>query len=170
MKEPSRPCGRQGTCAPGFVHVEGVAQVTHAEPWLDRRYDAEHIVISFITRRHTRCAAIHCVTACNSGRSGYNLARMKFEILFTPEAIADITTLRAYERAVVKDVIAERLRFLPTTTSRSGIKRLRSLSKPQYRLRVNDIRVFYDVYGNEVVILAVVPKSEVDAWLAQHGE
>lgn len=95
---------------------------------------------------------------------------MKFEILFTPEAIADITTLRAYERAVVKDVIAERLRFLPTTTSRSGIKRLRSLSKPQYRLRVNDIRVFYDVYGNEVVILAVVPKSEVDAWLAQHGE
>lgn len=95
---------------------------------------------------------------------------MKFEILFTPEAIADIKALRAHDRAVVKDVIAERLGLHPTTTSRSGIKRLRSLSKPQYRLRVNDIRVFYDVYDNEVVILAIVPKPEVDAWLAVHGE
>jgi mRNA-degrading endonuclease RelE of RelBE toxin-antitoxin system len=95
---------------------------------------------------------------------------MKFKVLFTPEAIAGITAFRAQGRAVVMDVVAERLRFYPTTTSRSGIKRLRSLSKPQYRLGVNEIRVFYDVYGNEVVILAVVPKPEVDAWLAQHGE
>lgn len=170
VKELTRPCGRQGTCAPGFVQLPGVAPVMQAEPWLHRCYDAEGMVFSFTTRRHTPLCGQSLRTACNSGGSGYNLARMKFEILFTPEAISDIKALRAHDRAVVKDVIAERLGLHPTTTSRSGIKRLRSLSKPQYRLRVNDIRVFYDVCGNEVVILAIVPKPEIDAWLAVHGE
>lgn len=107
---------------------------------------------------------------CEFAHSGYNLARMKFEILFTPEAIADIKALRAHERAAVKDAVAQNLRFRPTAASTSGIKRLRGLSKPQYRLRVGNLRVFYDVTENEVVILAVVPKSGVDGWLTRFGE
>jgi mRNA interferase RelE/StbE len=51
--------------------------------------------------------------------------------------------------------------------SRSRIKRLRGLRRPQYRLRVDEVRVFYDVSGTTVEILAVVAKSEADSWLAQ---
>lgn len=53
--------------------------------------------------------------------------------------------------------------------SKSRIKRLRGLSRPQYRLRVDEIRVFYDVAGGTVEILAVVAKSEAESWLAQFG-
>ena len=42
------------------------------------------------------------------------------------------------------------------------IKRLRGLSKPQYRLRVEDVRVFYDVGGSTVEVLAIVPKAEAE--------
>jgi len=32
------------------------------------------------------------------------------------------------------------------------------------------IRVFYDVAEKAVEVLAIVPKSEVEAWLEKHGE
>ena len=53
----------------------------------------------------------------------------------------------------------------PTKTSRSRIKRLKGVQRPQYRLRVEDIRVFYDVTDAAVEILAIVPKAGADAWL-----
>ena len=39
-----------------------------------------------------------------------------------------------------------------------------------YRLRIGEIRVFYDVVDGVVEILAVVPKSETASWLAQFGK
>jgi mRNA interferase RelE/StbE len=57
----------------------------------------------------------------------------------------------------------------PTKTSRSRIKRLRGLSKPQYRLRVEEVRVFYDVVGSTVEVLAIVPKPGAESWLNQFG-
>ncbi len=62
------------------------------------------------------------------------------------------------------------LRNEPEKTSKSRIKRLRGLNRPQYRLRVDDVRVFYDVAGGQVEILAIVPKAGSDACLAQFGE
>jgi mRNA interferase RelE/StbE len=53
--------------------------------------------------------------------------------------------------------------------SRSRIKRLRGLAHPQYRLRIGDVRAFYDVVGATVEVLAIVSKSEAEAWLAQFG-
>jgi mRNA-degrading endonuclease RelE of RelBE toxin-antitoxin system len=44
------------------------------------------------------------------------------------------------------------------------------LSKPQYRLRVGEIRVFYDVAGDTVEVLAIVAKSEAESWLVQFGK
>ena len=107
------------------------------------------------------------VVRCNFG---YNLAKIHRQALPAHDRTEDPKRLRAHERSVVKDTIAQTLRFLPTKTSRSRIKRLRGLSKPQYRLREGDIRVFYDVVDDEVVILAVVHKDEADDWLAQFGE
>lgn len=54
----------------------------------------------------------------------------------------------------------EHLRHEPTKTGRSRIKRLRGLSRPQYRLRADDIRVFYDVTEKVVEILAIVSNEQ----------
>ncbi len=53
--------------------------------------------------------------------------------------------------------------------SRSRIKRLRGTSRPQYRLRVDEIRVFYDVKEGTVEVLAVVEKPEASSWLEKFG-
>ena len=94
---------------------------------------------------------------------------MRYDIILTTEAIEDLKRLRAFDRTAVKDAVQQSLRFLPTNVSKSGIKRLRGLSKPQYRLRQGDFRVFYDVYEAEVVILAVLHKDDVETWLNQFG-
>ena len=95
---------------------------------------------------------------------------MPFEIVLAPEAVEDLRRLKANIRAIVRDALEAHLRQEPTRTSRSRIKRLRGLSRPQYRLRVGEARVFYDVGDATVEILAIVSKSEAEAWLAQFGE
>ena len=43
------------------------------------------------------------------------------------------------------------------------------MSQPQFRLRVGDIRVFYDVTETAVEILAIVGKGEAQGWLDEEG-
>ena len=97
------------------------------------------------------------------------MARMKYEIFLAPEAAQDLKRLKAHVRAEVKDALERHLRHEPTKVSKSRIKRLRGLSHPQYRLRVGEIRVFYDITGNRVEVLAIVPKSEAASWLEEMG-
>ena len=47
--------------------------------------------------------------------------------------------------------------------SKSRIKRLRGLTRPQYRLRVDEFRVLYDIEGQEVQILT--PRAALRATL-----
>jgi mRNA-degrading endonuclease RelE of RelBE toxin-antitoxin system len=94
---------------------------------------------------------------------------MSFTIVLAPEAIEDFKRLKASVRAAVRASLVTHLKYEPTKVSRSRIKRLRGLRQPQYRLRVGEVRVFYDVSGSVVEILAVVPKSETQRWLAQFG-
>jgi mRNA interferase RelE/StbE len=95
---------------------------------------------------------------------------MRYEIVFSPEAIEDLRDLRANWRAKVRDAIEAHLRHAPTQESKSRVKRLCGLSRPQYRLRVDDIRVYYDVSEQTVEILAIVPKSESEDWLRKVGQ
>jgi mRNA-degrading endonuclease RelE of RelBE toxin-antitoxin system len=95
---------------------------------------------------------------------------MPFAIVLAPEAVEDLKRLKAAVRGTVKDAMETHLRHGPEKISRSRIKRLRGLSRPQYRLRISDIRVFYDVAEGVVEVLAIVPKSETAAWLAQFGK
>lgn len=94
---------------------------------------------------------------------------MPFAIILAPEAVEDLRNTKAHIRAAVRAAVEKHLRHEPERTSRSRIKRLRGLRRPQYRLRVDDIRVFYDVVGATVQVLAIVTKSEADSWLAQFG-
>jgi mRNA interferase RelE/StbE len=94
---------------------------------------------------------------------------MRFEILLAPEAAEDLRSLKANLRAAVREALEEHLRHEPEKVSRSRIKRLRGLSRPQYRLRVGEVRVFYDVARGTVEVLAIVAKSEAETWLAKFG-
>ena len=69
----------------------------------------------------------------------------------------------------MRDAIERHLRYQPDRTSKSRIKRLRGLSHPQYRLRVDDTRVFYDITEETVEILAIVSKAEAQDWLDTEG-
>jgi mRNA-degrading endonuclease RelE of RelBE toxin-antitoxin system len=102
-------------------------------------------------------------------QSGYIMARMKHEIVLAPEAAQDLKRLKAHDRAEVKDALGRHLRYEPSKVSKSRIKRLRGMNHPRYRLRVGEIRVFYDIKGNRVEILAIVPKTEAVSWLKEIG-
>jgi mRNA-degrading endonuclease RelE of RelBE toxin-antitoxin system len=102
--------------------------------------------------------------------TGYIMARMRYEIVLAPEAAQDFKRLKAHIRAEVRDALGRHLRDEPGKVSRSRIKRLRGFTHPQYRLRVGEIRVFYDITGHVVEILDIVPKSEAASWLEEIGE
>jgi mRNA-degrading endonuclease RelE of RelBE toxin-antitoxin system len=96
---------------------------------------------------------------------------MQHEIVLDPEAVEDLRCVKVKVRAEVTDAIERYLRHEPRKTSRTRIKCLQGLSRPQFRLRVGeDIRVFYDVTENTVEVLAILPKSEVKEWLERYGE
>ncbi len=95
---------------------------------------------------------------------------MAYEVVLAPEAVQDLKRLKAHVRASVRDAIERYLGHQPIRVSKARIKRLRSLSRPQFRLRVGEVRIFYDVSGETVEILAIIPKSEADTWLKEAGE
>jgi mRNA-degrading endonuclease RelE of RelBE toxin-antitoxin system len=86
-----------------------------------------------------------------------------------PEAVEDLRRLGARGRSEARAALETHLRYEPEKVSRSRIKRLRGLRQPQYRLRIDDLRIFYDVTGTTVEVLAIVSKSEAEGWLAQFG-
>lgn len=94
---------------------------------------------------------------------------MAYAIVLAPEAIEDFRQLRANIRSAVRAAIERYLRHEPAKLRRSRIKRLRGLRQPQYRLRVDDVRIFYDIRDDMVEVLAIVGKSEAATWLAQFG-
>jgi mRNA-degrading endonuclease RelE of RelBE toxin-antitoxin system len=94
---------------------------------------------------------------------------MRHRITFSAEAKEDYDGLPAGIRAAVRDAINRHLQHQPTATSKSRIKRLRELQHPQYRLRVDEVRVFYDVVADEVKIIGIVEKRWTFDWLRQKG-
>ncbi len=94
---------------------------------------------------------------------------MRFEIVLATGAVRALKASRANRRAEVRDAIETHLRHEPRKVSKSRIKRLRGMSKPQFRLRVGEIRVFYDVTDETVEILAIITKAEAQGWLEEEG-
>jgi mRNA-degrading endonuclease RelE of RelBE toxin-antitoxin system len=94
---------------------------------------------------------------------------MAFEVILAPAAAAALKALSVPIRSGVTKALDVHLTHEPTKLSQSRIKRLRGLSQPQYRLRVGDIRVFYDVTETQVQVLAIVTKAEAQSWLDEQG-
>lgn len=79
---------------------------------------------------------------------------MAFRISITDEAEAQLKALSARERRTVEAAVHARLRDLPTIPTKA-VKRLRNNSVAEFELRVDDLRVLYDVTDEEVVLLVI---------------
>jgi mRNA-degrading endonuclease RelE of RelBE toxin-antitoxin system len=85
----------------------------------------------------------------------------RYEIRYTDEAVGDIRSLRAFDQQRTLDGIDRHLSFEPARTSRSRIKRMNQPFWSQFRLRVEDFRVYYDIdeTNRSVAILRVLKKT-----------
>ena len=95
---------------------------------------------------------------------------MAYRIVFTENAVDDYEELDARQRATIRAAISTHLTHEPTKESKSRIKRLKDIKHPEYRLRVDEVRVFYDVNDSDVVIVAIMMKEKTNQWLEEHGE
>lgn len=98
-------------------------------------------------------------------------SQMKYEVIIAESAETVFRELDARWRSTLKNAMRRFLEHEPKKESKSRIKRLRSLRQPQYRLRVGEMRVFYDVNDalDRVEVIGFVLKSETGTWLEQHG-
>ena len=90
---------------------------------------------------------------------------MRFEIVLAPQAAKQLRALPARLRSEVRDAMQAHLRHEPTRVGKSRIKRLRGIAKPQYRLRIGETRVFYDV-RDETLKSSRSSRSGKREWLA----
>lgn len=91
--------------------------------------------------------------------------------MFSPRATADFEALEARYRATTKRAIDVHLRHRPAKVGKSRIKRLRDMRQPQFRLRVDELRIYYDVDESlqRVEVLRIIPKPLAEAYVAQEG-
>ncbi len=96
---------------------------------------------------------------------------MKYEVIVAQDARDQFVQLDGRWRSRLKKEIRRHLADRPRHESKSRIKKLRGLRQPQYRLRVDEIRIFYDVNDEtgRVEILGFIDKAEATAWLKTHG-
>ena len=85
---------------------------------------------------------------------------MPYEIRYSNEAVEQLKKLRAFDSTAILDQIAQVLRVNPTVVSKSRVKRLREPAPTQYRLRVGEFRVFYDVADEVVLIIQILSKQD----------
>jgi mRNA-degrading endonuclease RelE of RelBE toxin-antitoxin system len=67
-----------------------------------------------------------------------------FQIDFTPNALEDLQLFRAYEQRQIIESIETQLPYQPTQLTRNR-KQLRPNDLAEWELRIDNIRVFYDV-------------------------
>jgi len=77
---------------------------------------------------------------------------MPFQIEMTEDAERQFRTFSAREQRILQVAIRSRLLHRPTTPT-NAIKKLRPNPIAQFELRVGDLRVMYNVDGNEVIIV-----------------
>lgn len=96
---------------------------------------------------------------------------MQYKVIIADSAKDVFCRFDGRWRSTLKEAMRQFLEHEPKKESRSRIKRLRGLRRPQYRLRVGDMRVFYDVNDamQRVEILGFALKHGAEEWIEQHG-
>lgn len=93
---------------------------------------------------------------------------MYYSIDFESDALEELKALRKGEQVKILKTVEMHLRFEPTLQSKSRIKHLRPGTRPPYRLRIDDFRVYYDIQieDQRVIVYGVVHKDQSLEWLA----
>ena len=86
----------------------------------------------------------------------------KFKVILKPSAVKDMDSLRKYDAAAIAENMEKHLVYEPDKKSKSRIKKLKGIKDPDYRLRVGEYRVFYNIDKAEgkVVVLRVMHKEQ----------
>jgi mRNA interferase RelE/StbE len=87
---------------------------------------------------------------------------MRYAVRYSRDALVALKRLRPFDRSAILNQIDRVLTANPTLESKARIKRLRERAPTQYRLRVGDFRVFYDVDEQTVKIALILSKTEVE--------
>jgi mRNA-degrading endonuclease RelE of RelBE toxin-antitoxin system len=84
-----------------------------------------------------------------------------YDIRYSQEAVNDLVAIRAYDQRAIIDGIEQHLINQPRLVSRSRIKEMLQPFWSQYRLRIEDFRVYYDVddAARVIYILRVLSKG-----------
>jgi mRNA interferase RelE/StbE len=87
---------------------------------------------------------------------------VRYTIVLKPSAIKDLDRLRRFDASMIADGLERFLSDQPTRESRSRIKRLRGIRNPDYRLRLDMHRIFYNVGVKErrVDVLRILHKDQ----------
>jgi mRNA-degrading endonuclease RelE of RelBE toxin-antitoxin system len=84
---------------------------------------------------------------------------MPIEVVYSDEAVQELKELRAFDRSAILDQIEQVLAVNPALESKAKVKRLKEPAPTQYRLRVGEYRVFYDVEEQTVSVLRILSKE-----------
>ncbi len=85
---------------------------------------------------------------------------MAYEVRYSNVALEQLRILRAFDRAAILDQIERVLQVAPTVVSKTTVKRLRQPAPTEYRLRVGEYRIYYDVDADIVSIVQVLSKQD----------
>jgi mRNA-degrading endonuclease RelE of RelBE toxin-antitoxin system len=94
----------------------------------------------------------------------------RLKAVFSPAAVRDVEGLdTAAAITLVKDVQVY-LETRPVPFGKSRVKKLAGFDPPLYRLRSGDLRAYYRICGDEVVVLAVTRRKDSDKRLKRIAE
>jgi mRNA-degrading endonuclease RelE of RelBE toxin-antitoxin system len=94
---------------------------------------------------------------------------MRFDIVFTPEALEDLRLFKRGERTTIIETIEEQLSHEPNNETRNR-KRLRPNQTAEWELRVDRFRVFYDIDEGDHLVKIEAVGHKRGSRLFIHGE
>jgi mRNA-degrading endonuclease RelE of RelBE toxin-antitoxin system len=95
---------------------------------------------------------------------------MPYEVKYSDEAVEDLKKLRTFDSTAILDQIEQVLMVNPTLESKARVKLLRQPAPAQYRLRVGEFRVFYDVKEEVVQVIRILSKEEAIRYLEMKND
>lgn len=92
---------------------------------------------------------------------------MAFAIRYSEVAVEQLKALRPFDRTAILDQIEQVLMVNPTLESKARVKELRQPAPTQYRMRVSEFRVFYDIDQSHrhVDVIQILNKQAAVAYL-----
>jgi mRNA-degrading endonuclease RelE of RelBE toxin-antitoxin system len=91
---------------------------------------------------------------------------MAYVLRYSVESIERLKNLAAHDRAEILDQIKRILAVNPTLVSKAKVKLLKQPAPTEYRLRVREFRVFYNVEEENVLIATILSKEDAISYLA----